>query len=421
MGLFDIFRGKKEEPEKSIDETIYTMPLEEVTQWFDEQFENELEMTAKQIETQQSRILESISGAREKLLDLGNSTFESTGKTRAVVNMTKNSFVTRAVSIIDKLNLSETNEYSGIKEFNSKIMKSLREINKVSPKQAFLLSKYFNEKNRESMITLKEVKDGVCELQKLLDSDGKVIILSQRLKSNVEQINDLTEQFRELENNEKNTREVINKLDVTKKDTAEKLDTLRNSSECMEMEKLEETVHVNTAELDGIEREANEMLNSVKRPLKKLRHLLESKDDFLENPFRGIVLGNREELLIKMIEEAKTNASEGKITIKPKENGKLETVKNYIISELPKIKKNYRLLSDSSRDAKQRIGTSGLAEKRSGIEQELLKNEQELKTQWSELDSKIQEKKRIKTEIQELKQKSEKIVLESGKKLSIKL
>jgi hypothetical protein len=421
MGILDFFRGRKEEPEEKHDDVLHSIPLEGLPGWIDEQFSAETEEAMERISDIRSRMADHFSETRRNFLEIQKSAIEGDDKVSAIVNMTKDSYVKHSLSLADRLRLPETGTWSDFKKANSRVRSIIKEINSVTPKQAVLLGKYFTNESSRSAESLRKTEDASKELREFLDSGGRILEMSERLKKNVEQIGMLLKQSESLKTDENSIRSEINNLDLSKKEEARKLEILTENSEWKKLSASEEMIRESREELGRLEAGANEVLNAAKRPLKKLIHVTGSRESFPDNPFEEYVLGNREDVFIRMLEDAGTKASEGEITLKPKENEKLLMVIDYVKREVPSVKKRHVLLTDASRNARNMIKESHVYEEKSLMEKEIGNIENGLKSKWSELDSLMRERKRLESDIAQLKKESERLVLDHGKKLEIRL
>jgi len=420
MDIFNVFRKRKNEPAEK-DDTAHTVSLENAAAWLDEQFGARIKEAEKTVMGMQSALFASLSKTRKVFLSLGESTFEGDSRVSAVTNMTKNSLVTRSVSMIDKMELPEGGDYSTLKDFANKAQKGLEELNKVSPKQAYLLSNYFGDENREISAAMKEAEDKAKEMKGFLETEGRIMQLRERLQNNTSRMLSLL-QREKAEKVEASIRAEMSRLEGSKKQEEKRLEGLVSGIEWKEMERSIETLNRQQEEVAKIEADANQVLNTLKRPFKKLQHLAGGRDSFPDNPFREFVANNAEDRLARIIGDAERNAAEGNIRLRPKELKNLKTLKGYVESEVPGLKKRHRILTESSKEMEQMIKKSDLPKKKAEIEEELRRIGEELKIQWSALDSKINERKQSEAEIKELKRKSEKLVREvTGTMLEIKL
>jgi hypothetical protein len=421
MGILDVFRSKKQEP---VEEKTHVIELEALPAWMDEHFGSETETAKKSAMKMGSDAIEALSTTKERLLRLEKSSFGGKDKAYAAANMAKNSFVRRGLSIIGGLRFSGPGKetYAGLTEFSSKLRDALKQINKTSPKQLFLLSRYFKNDSKGFMDSLKDLEHKTTQLSDFLKSDGKVIMMAEKLELHKGRLNELLARMSKLNNQQKDIEAEIAGLEKSKKEASEELDGLLKSREWKELSELEESILKNKEELSELETEANEVLGSAKRPLKKLRHLLESREAFPDNPFRDIVLAGREAWLAGMLETAKEHVADGSISLKPREAERLDEVGEWLKSGLPKAIERHSQLSEKAEELKRSAAKFGLNEKRSGIEKQLSETEEKLKKRWAELDSKIKDAKLAESDAEELKQTAEKLVFDSGsKKLEIRI
>ena len=421
MGILGIFRGRfggRKEPEE-LPQRKHVIHAEKMPQWLDEQFGNVIETARKNARKISSEAMEHLSDARERLQRLEKSSFGGKDKAYAAANMAKDSFVKRTYSIMDGLRFSDlrAETYSGFGEFNEKLRDVLKEINKASPKQLFLLSRYFRDESRKFMGSIRSAEEKVQELDSFLGAEGKIIKTGEGLQSCAEKINALIKQSSRLKAEEKSIQNEISRLEDSRKESKKRLEKLLGSMEWKELKGLEESVQKKESKLDELESSANEILANAKRPLKKLRHLLESRDAFPENPFRDVVLGDREAWLAGLLKSAVEHARDGSISLKEKEAERIDYVLSSLDSEIPKMKGQYKELAEKIGEERRGIEKFDVAGKKAGIGEELGEIEEELKKQWAELDSKIRERKNTETEIQEAKAEAEGIALDEGQRI----
>jgi len=422
MGILDRFRSKKPEPVN--EEKTQIIDLEKVPGWMNEQFGKDADAAKKKARRMGSEAIESVSDVREKLLRLEKSTFGGKDKTFAAANMAKGSFVKRGLSIIEGLRFSGPGKetHSGLTEFNSKLKYAVKEINKISPKQLFLLSKYFREESKRFMESLKGLERRTESISEFLVSEGGVIKMTEKLELYTKQLTDISSRLSRLKAQQRHIEAGIKATEEARSRSKKELEALLKGREWKEMSELEKSIRGKTEEISELENRANEILVSSKRPLKKLRHLLESREAFPENPFRDIVLEGRGPWLASMLESAKEHADSGSITLKPREAERLDEVSSWLGSELQKTRERHKQLSEKADELKRMSAKLDVKEKKSGIEKQLRESDENLKKQWAELDSKIKEIKGTGAEADDIKRRSENLVLDaSGKKLVIKM
>jgi len=423
MGIFDIFRSKQEEPEPEpvLDDTLHTVPHEDLNDWFREQFGSDMDAAEIRVEKMRSSIMKSVSDTRESLLRLQRAHIDSNEKMVTMANMTKDSYVKHSLSILGKLSIPKSGTHSELMKANKKVKATIKEINRMTPKQTVFMGKYFGRESSGVAGSLKALEDTNMKMKQFLESDARVTKTSEQLEINSKQLSTLIRQSQDFEREEDSIREKINNLDVSKKEAGKKLKDLIESNEWGKLKSSEEIIREGNKERDEIEMEANDIINTAKRPLKKLMHHQGGKSSFPESPFKEYVIGNNEMMFTRMLQDAKAGASSGEIILKPREKEKLDHVADYIGNDLPMIKKRYMLLKEASKNAESQVTQSQLHKEKTAIQEEIADIERKHKSQWSELDARIQERKRMKSEIQELKITTERLVQEHGKKLEIKI
>ncbi len=415
MGIFDAFRKKEEPPPE---EPMHSVPLAGLPEWTDGQFRRDMEVARKASSELQERMRVSFSDAMEAFLNAGNESLEGDDRMATMANMTKDSYVKHAVSTIQNLKLPEAVTYQELSKFRKTALSALKDMNTLSPKQAILLRKCFGKESSELAESLRKIDSVTEEMKQFLEIDGKVMEVVSSVHSNVDKIGSMLERSSILDSNEKETREEMDRLDHVKREVSRKLDLLLGSSEWGKLKSFHEMIEEGVGEAAGMESDANEVLRSADRPLKKLAHLSGAPGP-VGNPFREFVLENRDEGLMSMLSEAEKAATEGRISLNSKESEKLSHVKDYLREETPMVKKRYMLLTESVRNARNRLSQSSLPAEKETMERKLEETETALRNKWSELDGMIQERKRISSEVRELKDATEKLLMDSGKKVEI--
>ena len=424
MGLFDIFKGKKQELESPVEEITHEVGIEGMTNWLSEHFGSQTESANKRARSIGSDALESMSSARDKLLRLEKSSFGGKDKIYAAANMAKNSFVKRSISIIEgsRLSFVDKETYRGLTGFNNKLKDALAEINRISPKQLFLLSKFFKNESKDVMAKIKLLEDKTKELDSFLDSDGKIMNMTEKVGFDVKRLNKLIEKLSVLHNQEKEIESGISMLEKKKKEHQSGLESIMAGREWKELASIEQSIEKSKSQLSSIESDANEVLGSAKRPLKKLKHLLESRESFPDNPFKSIVLAGREGWLTGQLESTKEHYNEGKILLKPKEAERVNEIIEWVATKLPGLKAKYNDLQAGVNETERNAEKFDIRERKSGIQKQLDESEVSIKKRWAELNSKIQDVKTTESEINAVRENAEKLVLDiGGKKLKIKI
>jgi len=421
MGILDVFRSKKEEPVKEI---TYTIDLDGMQQWLDDQFGNQSEEAKKRAMRMGSEALESISSLKDRLNRLEKSSFGGKDKAYAAANMAKNSFVKKTFSIIEGLRFSGPGKetYSGLLEFNSNLREALKQINKISPKQMYLLSRYFKQESRNFMASLREMEEKTKAMSDFLSSDGKIISTTEKAIFKTKQMKGLLDKLAGLKNQQRSIEAEITRLEGSKKQTKLELESFMGGKEWRELSNAEDSIAKNKQELSAIETDANEALSSAKRPLKKLMHMLDSKESFPENPFKEIVMTGREAWLAGMLKSAKDHSNDGSISLKPREADRLQEVSDWMETDMINAKQRYEQLLQETDELHQNMANLDIKEKKASIENQLRETEEALKKQWVELDMKIKQFKETESKLELIRVGTESLFLDNeGKKVKLQI
>jgi hypothetical protein len=312
--------------------------------------------------------------------------------------------------------------YSGMSDFCSRIEAALKEINSISPKQLFLLSRYFKEDTVKVTESFKEMEERKDALKSFLENEGKVIMTEERARRNADRISSLLERSRELVEEEAGIKAEIAEAEKSEKEARKRLESMHSGAQWREMKRLEESGKKAAERMGSLESEANEILSDAKRPLKKLRHLMGTKEAFPENPFRDIILESREGRLRGLVGAAIEKSREGEMELKPREAEKLEGVLRALESEIPKMKSEYAELSGRMREIERQDSHSRARRMEDEMVKESRAISEKLKGKWAELDSNLRERKETDAKLSDLVERTERMMLrEGGKRLEIKL
>ncbi len=427
MGLFGLFGKKKELPpeeEKAAEEKPQAISAAEIQEWLDKTFSEKIKKVETDAREIYNEITSQLSVMESSLNTLGNAGFEIDDKTYTAANMVKDSFVKKAYSLMSNIQkIAKDLNYSLLKDFQKSTLDVMKELKNITPKQGILLSKYFGNESRSVAKNIDTIEKKLKSLRQFLDSDGKIMWLVEETKNNANRQTELLEQLKFLEKKEKELQKNIKELEKEKEKDDQ---TLKNNLKSKEWKFIEdadkEIENINKKTLE-IENDINLKFSSMKRPFKKLRHSVDKKQVFPENPFRDIVLPDNENQWKTILLEIKKLSDEKKINLKESESKKVNNLINFMDTELPELKKIYNdLLSKKQEKENRKKNHSGIIKKKEIISEKIKKQEEEicnLKKESSEIEK---EKDKVKEELLEKKKEIEKLVLESGgKKLDIKL
>jgi DNA repair exonuclease SbcCD ATPase subunit len=369
MGFFDFFK-KDAEPEEG--EEVVRLHFSDVAGFLKKEFSEEMERSRKVVEHMYQRVLDNLSEIEKSLQALGSASFEEGDKAYAAANMVKDTFVKKALSAVNgftrKYPRDVKADFTVLLSLKSDAGKALREM-EVSPKQTFLLSRYFVKESQIVVENVKKAESDLNELKEFLRQDSRILKIENEA---VKAVENLTEQLEEKKRLSKRCEEIISEIEKTEQMIGEerkKIEDLEKSEECRNMRMLEKELKDVGISMVEIKNRLTEELSPLKRPFKKLVHSMgldEGKDmnRFIADPFTALTSRGTGELkrLLSELEEA---VAGGRITIKKRERGKIAVIRKGVEKEIPELLEKYRRLEKKRASKLAKIkGFSVLSEKR---------------------------------------------------------
>jgi hypothetical protein len=428
MGFLDIFRKSKETSEPQGDEERteeQVLAIDEILEWVDKEFKEKMDRASSRASKIQKNVMDGFSRLRDSVGILEKASFEKQDRSYAAVNMVKDSFVKRTQSLINNVKRIQDNmNYTVLKDFHSNVSKIVNELKSLSPKQMVMISNYFKRECSDVINKMKWVEENVKSLGNFLDSDARVMRLVQDVNTSVEKQG---EWLRELNSIEKRELELQNKLKDLKRVRIEKesgLKELLKSREWKELELIKKEVEGIRKEMSDIENRVNEEISSVKRPFKKLKHVLDAEmktKSFPDNPFRELIIKDRENWLKGTLDSIRNSSESGEIVLKPRERERVLDLMKRLESEIPGLKERYRELANNINEKEGKSKTDAM-KKRDSFEDVIKNSAERIVSLEKEARTIRNDKERIKGGLIEEKKKTERLILESGgRKVRIKI
>jgi hypothetical protein len=212
--------------------------------------------------------------------ELEKKSFESGEKLYAPVNMTKNNYAKKAISLLGSVPAVERFDYAEISNFSNRTGKTLTELMHIPPKQAILLTRYFKKESSGIIALLKETD----EKRKAIDSllQGSALKIAGEIGSSVDSISELLEKAKDFE---RHGLAVDVKIRDKKKELEEKekqREALVSGSESEGFRQMEAELVKLEHERSAIAGKLNDELSPIKRPMKKLEHAAASSGSLLD-------------------------------------------------------------------------------------------------------------------------------------------
>ncbi len=166
MVLFS-FRKRKAEEE------VVELPISEVNDFLEKSFGEKLALIQQQARNMHAKTIGEID-ALDACIDEFEKTMFGDKKEYAMLNMVKNNFVTKSRSVLGGVPLNLGNvSYTTIRDFHSEMSRILAELKSATPKQAVLLSRYFEQQTAQFIGILKRVEDGIKMLGDFMETNGR--------------------------------------------------------------------------------------------------------------------------------------------------------------------------------------------------------------------------------------------------------
>jgi hypothetical protein len=283
MGLFGFLRkGKKEEIAAT------PLPAGETREVGFDSVRTALEqhLAAKMAGERESaeelydRIKNNLVHIRKLAGELEKKNFESGEKIYAPVNMTKNNYVKKAISLLGSVPAVERFDYAEISDFSRRTGKTLTELMHIPPKQAILLTRYFKKESYGIITLLKETEEKRKAMDSLLQDSA--LKIAGEIGAGVDSLAELLEKAQDFERHEL---ALSTKIRDKKKELEEKereREALVAGSESAGFRQIEEELRKLENERSSIAGKLNNELSAIKRPMKKLEHAAASRGGVLD-------------------------------------------------------------------------------------------------------------------------------------------
>ncbi len=274
MGFFDFMRsGNKIKVEEtaepqSMGSVEVNLVREKVMEYISEQMEKEREKT-KELYV---KIKDDFRQIKKLNNELWEKKFKSGERMDVPINMIKDNYAKKTLSLMNNAPEINTFDYSDINTFCSSTDRILKEMRNLPAKQVVLLSNYFKGQTSKIIKTLKSIEDRKKEMEELLQ--GKALFIDGEINTRNDKIFQLIKRVKDLESQEKTLTEKIEnkKNEVTEKE--KEINDFLKGKEFSDYENLGTEASDFEKERMKIEADIRDEISGVKRPLKKLEHNL---------------------------------------------------------------------------------------------------------------------------------------------------
>jgi hypothetical protein len=354
-------------------ETAATAPekadvrLEGARGWLDGMLSAELERLDSAASGLCDNAMAKIESLRSAMKELGRQSFDPQDKTYARVNMAKDTFVNRSLSVLSGVRKpAKTDDYKGLFAFRQCASSAVDEIKMATPKQAFLISNYF-KKNASAIIEAAKAADAaIGSLDTFLGGEGSLLRRHADAAGSITVLESAVEDAgaKEAESAELSSRIESAGVRITAKE--KELDILLKSGQWQSNIMAMEKVRLAAGKAKAVEQEANSMLSVLRRPMKKLSHDRKMRD-LPDNPFKDIVVsgGSVEDMVRGVLSAADSHG----IDLKPSEREKIVSLSGSL-GEIYRLRAEYVKALAETDEAARSVDT-GLEERKAAMEAEI--------------------------------------------------
>ncbi len=434
MGIFDIFKKKKEQeqaPEQAPEKT--EVHIDEVSDWVNQTLAGKIKDKHERANELYSGIMKGFQRIKESADILESAKFESPDKLGPVVNMTKELFVKRIhtlVSGIQDFN-GKPVDFNILKQFMEAAEEALADMSSITPKQAYLLSTYFSKDSSAVIERIKETQENVSILKEFLEAEGETIQLAHSIKSKKDQQSILKMRLSTVEKEEGGIQMRIKDLrNKTEKHLAE-IDSIVKGHEYAEYNSIGEQLEKNRRAISALKDHITDEISSVQRPLKKLEYLVSKNypilkeqeialESMINRPFEAIMKCEEKQIREVLLITRKA-AMEEKVSLKDSEKQKIDDLASRLDTDVRSLKYDYNEKVEETKVLeRERSRYEWAIERKAHLENSIRRNLDEIASLEKVLNASAQDKESIRKEMERQKQELEDIIFKSsGKKVSI--
>jgi hypothetical protein len=368
MGFFDFLKGKEEVPGESQD--IGSVELGNVKEKVKGAISSDISRERERVRELYSKIKEDFREVKKLNNELSGKEFKSGQRVDAPVNMIKDNYVRKTLSLLNNIPAVSTFEHKEITDFCSSAEKILKNLRDLPPKQTVMLSKYFKGETSRIIRTLKGIEERRKEMESLLR--GKGLWLEGEISSRVEGISGLIKKSKDLERQEETLRGKIRAKEKEWKEKERELKELVSGKDYRGFEGLGSEIEKLDKERMETESELREELSGVKRPLKKLEYSLKQEGGksalsrVAHSPMKTLFQEQGDSLLMEALVKLRD------LNLKDNEKERVEElIKKVELGYLSKLKDRYKFLESEIREKKGKEEKSDVMERKKAKEREM--------------------------------------------------
>ncbi len=404
MGFFGLFKKPSPVAQTQVDKK--EIKINQFGDWLEQSNSEKIKSILTDLSSIWKELLSQIYSLQSSISFLEKARFEPNDRMYAPINMIKDRFVTKS-KLLSKIPKSTPEKFSEIKSTYIEASKLLSDFKEADVKQAHVISVYFKKEAEQIVKTLKSIDNLLSVFEKKLNSDGQLLQVVEEISGKVESVKKLKNDITALEKNKADLTDQIEKCKTDLEKKKIELNNISRDSGWSELEKAKQDLEKTDSEIQKIKHSMIEDLSSIKRPVKKILHESESKNELPED------IENLDSIYstFNMIDSV---LSKHKIDLKGTELEKLNQFRNKLASgELEKSRKEYTQLNLKKIELKNNYNKFGEIEiLKKEAEHSVKETEVNLEKLRLELEKAEKEKVKSDQEVEKLKKEIEKTVLE---------
>jgi chromosome segregation ATPase len=434
MGFLDRFKKEKkpEIVEPSAEESV-RLGMGELQGWFESIFSGDVDKSKSRGSALFQGVMDSFSDLKNSFVALESSRFNGTERIHAAANMIKDSYVKKAYPVLgsmERVSRETDMNHSGLKSFTVEASKILDDLKKTTPKQAVLMSRYFKKQSDPIVSSMKKTEESIDALKKWLDEEP-MMRLSENIKSMIDkQLLDI-EQMKSLDKKKEDIRKEMSSIKNNKQNNESEYLELLKGKKWEELNSIEKEIKNVKNDIVSIENEITNEISPMKRPLKKLEHILRKQDvmfnhkgflkGFVQDPFGSVKTKNGEDSLRRFLFTMNKMVHDNKIELKDKEVERLDILLEKMVRDIPELKRKHSELLETRKEMERKMDDlSGIVKKKQDLERGVDAYSKHVSDMEKEVKDISREQERIKEAAEKGRKELEKLILkETGREVEI--
>lgn len=423
MGFFDFLRGGKEEDDGPGREPEDIGPVEilKLREVISARMSGDLGEEKAKAKEKHGEIMTHLEKVRELGNDLLKEKFKSGQKHDAPVNMIKDNYAKRAVSVVDGVPYVGEFSHAELSSFCSELERRLGGIENIPQREAMTLSKFFKDGMSKIVREMKKIEEKRSEMLSIIQE--KALLVEGENEKRTKKLLEMFRKRRDLEGQEAVLKEKIGDMEKETEQKKRELNDFLKSAGYKDYLRLGKEINRLSEEKEQARCELRREMSAVKRPLKKLVHSLKGGNEkesiarlsgLSKSPLKTLLEGG-DSVLSEALEKMK------EVDVKGKQEEKIEELRKKVgLGYTSKLIDKCRYTDSEIEDLRKKMENSAALRKEESmkgeirnlekmveeykkeagkIEENRKETESEMKREREELESFLAEKAGLKTEI----------------------